>query len=86
MLIGNKNDLETERAVEYSEGKSKADELGIPFFETSAKTASNIEEAFKAIANNILAKINIGEGNAVKRNNNLNLHNEEVEKPSGCRC
>jgi GTPase SAR1 family protein len=36
-LIGNKIDLEY-REVEQEEGKKKAEELGIPYFEVSAKT------------------------------------------------
>ena len=46
ILIGNKCDLKNERAVEYSEAKKYADELGIPFLETSARDETNIEEAF----------------------------------------
>ena len=46
MVVGNKVDLEEEREVEYERGKRYADEIGAPFFETSAKTRENIEEAF----------------------------------------
>ena len=46
ILIGNKCDLKNERAIEYSEAKKYADELGIPFLETSARDETNIEEAF----------------------------------------
>jgi Ras-related protein Rab-2A len=44
MLVGNKSDLENRRAVTYTEGKSFADENGLIFLETSAKTDENVEE------------------------------------------
>ena len=44
--MGNKKDLEMSRTVSYTEGKSLADKLGIPFIETSAKTRHNVTEAF----------------------------------------
>ena len=46
MLIGNKNDLEHRRAVSTEEGKKFAEENGLIFLETSAKTAYNVEAAF----------------------------------------
>ncbi|EFC40771.1 predicted protein [Naegleria gruberi] len=45
-MIGNKCDLESERQVSTAEGKNKADEWGIPFFEGSAKTRTNVENSF----------------------------------------
>eukprot|EP01029_Cantina_marsupialis_P029325 TRINITY_DN780111_c0_g1_i1.p1 TRINITY_DN780111_c0_g1~~TRINITY_DN780111_c0_g1_i1.p1 ORF type:complete len:201 (-),score=32.57 TRINITY_DN780111_c0_g1_i1:190-792(-) len=44
ILVGTKSDLP--RKVPKAEGQKLADELGIPFFETSAKTSENIELAF----------------------------------------
>eukprot|EP00298_Acanthocystis_sp_HF-20_P004084 c14424_g1_i2.p1 GENE.c14424_g1_i2~~c14424_g1_i2.p1 ORF type:complete len:214 (+),score=83.52 c14424_g1_i2:648-1289(+) len=47
LLIGNKLDLaENEREVTYEEAKKFADENGLLFLETSAKTGENVEEAF----------------------------------------
>mmetsp|Transcript_18382 Transcript_18382/g.71014 ORF Transcript_18382/g.71014 Transcript_18382/m.71014 type:complete len:201 (+) Transcript_18382:241-843(+) len=46
VLIGNKCDLEKERKVTTEEGREKAKEWGVSFFETSAKARINIEEAF----------------------------------------
>lgn len=45
-IVGNKCDLETERQVTTQEGAEFARNLGVPFFETSAKTRINVEEAF----------------------------------------
>mmetsp|Transcript_51608 Transcript_51608/g.121105 ORF Transcript_51608/g.121105 Transcript_51608/m.121105 type:complete len:122 (-) Transcript_51608:59-424(-) len=46
VLCGNKSDLETDRQVPKSEGEEIAKKFECPFFETSAKTRTNVEEAF----------------------------------------
>jgi len=72
MLIGNKTDLEHRRAVSTKEGEIFAQENGLVFMETSAKTASNVENAFIKTAESIYEKIKEGlydpsrEGNGVK--------------------
>ena len=48
-LAGNKADLASSRMVEYEEAKQYADENGLLFMETSAKTALNVNEIFLAI-------------------------------------
>jgi len=42
MLIGNKSDLASKRAVSFEEGQKFADENGLIFLETSAKTANHV--------------------------------------------
>uniref|UniRef100_A0A3Q4C0C1 Uncharacterized protein n=1 Tax=Mola mola TaxID=94237 RepID=A0A3Q4C0C1_MOLML len=59
MLIGNK-DLESRREVKKEEGEAFAREHGLIFMETSAKTASNVEEAFINTAKEIYEKIQEG--------------------------
>ena len=44
LLIGNKCDLEEERAVESERGEQLARSYNISFMETSAKTGHNIDE------------------------------------------
>ncbi len=46
VLIGNKCDLEGKRQVLLSEGQEFARRHNLLFFETSAKTAFNVETAF----------------------------------------
>ena len=46
----NKSDLSSKRKVEPEEAESYASDNGVFFMETSAKTATNVNELFVAIA------------------------------------
>ena len=46
LLVGNKSDLTTKRQVESDAAKDFAGSVNIPFLETSAKNATNVEDAF----------------------------------------
>lgn len=61
LLIGNKSDLEHRRAVTFEEGQAFAEQNGLLFMETSAKTAMNVEDAFLHTANEIYHKIKMGD-------------------------
>uniref|UniRef100_A0A2K6PFQ5 RAB1A, member RAS oncogene family n=1 Tax=Rhinopithecus roxellana TaxID=61622 RepID=A0A2K6PFQ5_RHIRO len=50
LLVGNKCDLTTKKVVDYTTAKEFADSLGIPFLETSAKNATNVEQSFMTMA------------------------------------
>jgi small GTP-binding protein len=52
-IAGNKIDLEEERKIKTEEGQKLAGELGLPFFETSAKTGVNINESFEDLVEKI---------------------------------
>lgn len=63
MLIGNKIDLEDERKVSFQEGETKANEIGCPFMETSAKTGENIKESFEKASRILYLKKSEDENN-----------------------
>jgi len=53
LLVGNKCDMTSKRAVETTVAQDYADQLGIPFLETSAKSSTNVEQAFIKMATEI---------------------------------
>lgn len=50
---GNKSDR-SDKVVDTAAAKEFAESLGIPFLETSAKNASNVEEAFLTMASELI--------------------------------
>ncbi|XP_048127694.1 ras-related protein RABC2a-like isoform X2 [Rhodamnia argentea] len=50
MLVGNKVDKDSEKAVSSEEGIALAKELGCLFLECSAKTRENVEQCFEKLA------------------------------------
>jgi len=58
VLVGNKADLTKDRDVSTQEGQHLAQQWGCPFFEASAKTRSNVDEAFFEV----VRKIRVVEG------------------------
>lgn len=44
LLPGTQTDLTSKRVVDFATAKAFADEIGIPYIETSAKNASNVEQ------------------------------------------
>eukprot|EP01090_Pellita_catalonica_P008585 TRINITY_DN1957_c0_g1_i4.p1 TRINITY_DN1957_c0_g1~~TRINITY_DN1957_c0_g1_i4.p1 ORF type:complete len:194 (+),score=37.65 TRINITY_DN1957_c0_g1_i4:143-724(+) len=59
VLVGNKCDLEKERMVSKNEGESLAKKwssqsLPVKFYETSAKTRFNIDEAFESLVHQVI--------------------------------
>ncbi|KAH9571550.1 hypothetical protein CY35_02G098800 [Sphagnum magellanicum] len=58
ILVGNKADMdESKRVVPTAKGQALADEYGIKFFETSAKTNLNVENVFFTIARDIKNRV-----------------------------
>ena len=66
ILVGNKCDLEN-RAIKKEEGEKIAQDFGMKFFETSAKSDINVDEAFNYLVTIILEKAqkNISNSNIV---------------------
>lgn len=44
LLVGNKSDLEDRRQVGLEEAKSRAEQWGVSYVETSAKTRANVDK------------------------------------------
>lgn len=57
LLVGNKSDLTSKRAVSFEQGQEFAKSMGIEFVETSAKNSTNVEKAFMVMATQIKARI-----------------------------
>jgi len=60
MLVGNKRDLEDQRDVSFEEATRFAEENGLIYLETSAKTGENVDEAFIKTARLILQSVQEG--------------------------
>ncbi|KAK8645544.1 hypothetical protein V6N13_119370 [Hibiscus sabdariffa] len=58
MMAGNKSDLKHLRAVSEEDGRALAEREGLSFLETSALEATNIENAFHTILNEIYLIVN----------------------------
>ena len=86
VLVGNKCDQITRKEVNYTTGKQLADDLGMNFTETSAKSGSNINELFLNFANHLLKnKANAVIDNKVNINSTTSL--EKKQKASNlCAC
>ncbi|KAG0233899.1 Ras- protein Rab-2A [Actinomortierella wolfii] len=95
MIVGNKKDLEGQRAVSYDEGRALAYRKDVSFIETSATDARSAEDAFMNLSIEICEKIGRGllrnesHGIALKRvgsvptsggNNPLSSHTDFSQK------
>jgi Ras-related protein Rab-1A len=89
LLVGNKCDLTTKKVVDYNTAKEFADGLGIPFLETSAKNATNVEEAFITMTREIKGRMATpGPSGATKPNNLVLKPGSPVANSNsgGCSC
>ena len=55
LILGNKSDAPG-RAVTTEEARAKSEELACPFLETSAKSSTNVEEAFLTLVSELLRR------------------------------
>lgn len=84
LLIGNKSDMGEERQVPTEEAQEFAKKNGMQYFETSAKTGSNIVESIDACVAIIEKNVDDGAYEVTPNNENIDFQQEPQEK--GCSC
>lgn len=85
LLVGNKSDLTAKKVVDSATAKQFADQLGIPSLETSAKNATNVEQAFLTMASEI--KNRMGPSPAgIDNKSNVKINSSTPVKQSGGGC
>jgi len=87
VLVGNKADLVDKKVIATNDAEDFAKRLGIPFFETSAKNASNVELLFTSMAKTLIAAK--GQGQDQPSNPVTNpepLRRVEPPKPADQKC
>ena len=87
MVIGNKCDKEQDRTVSSSASKTWCEEQDEPciFFECSAKNATNVEQAFNAIAKEAVKQSKSGASeDEFTFDTKVNLNPTKAKKESGC--
>ncbi|XP_021897416.1 ras-related protein Rab11D [Carica papaya] len=84
ILIGNKTDLEDQRAVPTEDAKEFAEKEGLFFLETSALEATNVETAFLTVLSeifNIVNKKNLSAGDNQGNGNPASLAGKKIVIP-----
>mmetsp|Transcript_4665 Transcript_4665/g.10029 ORF Transcript_4665/g.10029 Transcript_4665/m.10029 type:complete len:206 (+) Transcript_4665:150-767(+) len=82
LLVGNKSDRE-DRAVSSEEASAYAEKLKIPFLETSAKNAENVETAFLTMASELI-KIRQARGPAATATGTTKLGEKSGKSSRSC--
>ena len=83
-IVGNKNDLESQRKVFRQEGEELAATLKCSFFESSAKDGgSKINEMFERIASDLINKFGLS-GKPTKGQPTINVQHSKKDKKPCC--
>ncbi|CAM8946239.1 unnamed protein product [Rhodiola kirilowii] len=86
LLVGNKLELADKRVVSYETAKAVADEIGIPFMETSDKDSTNVESAFMAMTADIKNRMASQPAMNNARPPTVQIRGQPVNQKSGCCC
>jgi len=79
VLVGNKCDL-ADKIIDTERGKALAEKHEIKFFETSAKTGLNVQEAFLCITKDIRDRL-IAENNSPETSSNASPESSFNDSP-----
>ncbi|TSK87526.1 Ras-related protein Rab-3D [Bagarius yarrelli] len=89
ILVGNKCDLEDDRLIPTEDSQRLADELGLQFFEASAKDNINVKQVFEWLVDVICEKMNEtmeGDSSSVSSLKDSNLQDSSTEGHGTCAC
>ena len=86
ILVGNKCDLDEKRQVSYEQGKEFADNHGMKFLETSAKTAFNVGDSFISMSKDIIKISQAKEINNQENHNKIELNTGKAKNISKKDC
>ena len=89
ILVGNKCDMEDERVVSFERGKQLADQLGLEFFETSAKENINVKSVFERLVDIICDKMSESldsDPTLVNAPKGTRLTDNPMPANTGCQC
>lgn len=94
VLVGNKVDLADEPnrrdQVSKADGSRLAEELGVPFFEASAKSGHNITEALNKLVDDVIVKMleaaQTGDSFPATEGPGIGLNEQQASQESSCSC
>ncbi|VDK67132.1 unnamed protein product [Litomosoides sigmodontis] len=88
VLVGNKCDMDDERVVSCERGKQLADQLGLEFFETSAKENINVKAVFEKLVEIICDKMaeSLDSDPAATHPKGHRLDAPSMQKPPSSQC
>lgn len=81
--------MEDERVVSFERGKQLADQLGLEFFETSAKENINVKAVFERLVDIICDKMSESldsDPTIVNASKGTRLTDNPLPQNSGCQC
>ncbi|XP_067839759.1 ras-related protein Rab-27B [Heptranchias perlo] len=88
VLIGNKADLSDQREVQEKHAKELADKYGIPYFETSAATGTNIDKSIITLLDLIMKRMEqcVDKSEIPDSVNGGAAHKLEADNPNEKKC
>merc|ERR1712168_52850 len=83
LIIGNKTDLISSRNILHEEAQALADSQDLEYFETSAKSSSNVNDSFSKIVDNIMHKLRI---QLQREKDVIRIEEKDENKNYNCAC